>query len=167
MMITALTLLLLSAEPLPPATEPPLVVVSTAPPGLEKVAGEVGRALGVRLEAPVGEVGGHLKSRGEGCARDLRCLLLAPTLAEAPRVLHLRSRALPGGRLAVDLRLVDVPGRRVLGRSAATVEPGELTAWAERASTRLLTRADPYARTPPPSPFAVKPPRTQIGRAHV
>jgi hypothetical protein len=158
MMLTAITLFLLSAEPATAAPPgPSLVVVSTSESGLEKVASDVGRTLGTRLEAPAVELGGYLKSRGEGCQDDLRCLLAAPGLANASRLLHLRLRPLSPGRLAVDLRLVELRTRKVLGRSASVVEQGELAAWVERASRQLLTQADPYANKPPPSPFALKP----------
>lgn len=159
MMLTAITLLLLSAEPAAPTvTGPALVVVSTSAPGLEKVAADAGRTLGTRLEAPTVELGGYLKSRGEGCQEDPRCLLAAPGLEGVSRLLHLSLRPLAPGRLAVDLRLIEPRGRKVLGRSASVVEQGELAAWMERASRQLLTRADPNARKPPPSPFARKPP---------
>jgi hypothetical protein len=167
MMITVLTLLLLSADPGPsPQPGPSLAVVSTSTPGLEKVAGEVGRTLGTRLEASYVDLGSHLKSRSAGCQEDLRCLVSAPGLSTSTSLLHLRLRPLSGGRLAADLRLIDVRARKVLGRSASVVEPGELAGWTERASSQLLTRADPYAHKPPPSPFAVKPtPETAPAKA--
>jgi hypothetical protein len=165
MMLTALTLLLLSAEPgpaappAPPSSESSLVVVSTAAaPALEKVATEAGRKLGLELETSFVDLGGYLKSRSEGCEKDPRCLLAAPGLSGASRLLHLRLSPLSSGRISVELRLVDLRTRKVLGRSASVVEPGELATWGQRASSRLLTRADPYALEPPPSPFAVQPP---------
>jgi len=161
MMLTALTLFLLSAEPsaqpAPSVAAPSLAVVSTSAPGLEKVAGEAGRTLGTRLEATYVDLGSFLKSRGPTCQEDSRCLLAAPGLSGASRVLHLRLRSLAPGRLAVDLRLMDPRAKKMLGRSASVVEQGELAAWTERASGQLLARADPYANNPPPSPFAVKP----------
>jgi hypothetical protein len=153
MMLTTLTLLLLSAEP-----GPSLVVVATAEPGLEKVAAEAGRKLGSRLEAPHVELGGYLKSRSSECQKDLRCLVAAPGLSEALRMLHLRLRPLSSGRIAADLRLVDLQAQAAVGRSASVVEPGELAAWAERAAARLLSLADPYTQHPPTSPFAVQAP---------
>jgi len=57
----------------------------------------------------------------------------------------------------VDLRLVDVRSRKVLGRRAAVVETAELGAWSEAASTRLLTRADSNADKSLSSPFAIQP----------
>ncbi|WP_375773576.1 hypothetical protein NR798_22820 [Archangium gephyra] len=160
MMLTALTLLLLSADPAPPgpsASGPSLAVVSTSAPGLEKAALDAGRTLGSRLEAPHVDVGGYLKSRGEGCQNDARCLLAAPGLSGATRLLHLRLRPMSPGRLAVDLRLIDLKSRKVIGRSASVVETGGLSAWAEQTSSRLISRADPYAKDPPRSPFAVQP----------
>jgi hypothetical protein len=158
MMLTALTLLLLSADPAQAVpSAPSLVVVSTSTPGLEKVAGDAGRTLGTRLEAPYVDLGGFLKSRGAGCQNDLRCLVTAPGLSGASRLLHLRLRTLSPGRLAADLSLIEVRTRKSLGRSASVVEQGELAAWVERVSSQLLTRVDPFARNPPPSPFAVKP----------
>ncbi len=157
MMLTTLTLLLLSADPGPAQSASSLAVVSTSSPGLEKVAGEAGRTLGTRLEAPYVDLGGFLKSRGAGCQNDLRCLVTAPGLSGASRLLHLRLRPLSAGRLAADLRLIEVRTRKSLGRSASVVEQGELAAWLERASGQLLTRVDPFAQHPPPSPFAVKP----------
>jgi hypothetical protein len=162
MMISLLTLLLLSADPgsEPPssAAEPLLVVAVTSAPGLEKTATEAGRTLGLQLSAPHVEWSGYLKARGKGCAEDVRCLLAAPGVAGASRLVHLRLRPLPSGRFAVDVRLVDVRTRKVLGRSASVREPGELSSWVEATATRLLTQAAPYAKTPPPSPFAAPPP---------
>lgn len=170
MLISALTLLLLSAEPGPAApsavspsaaspSESSLVVVSTAAgPGLEKVVPEAGRTLGQKLETPYVDLGGYLKSRSEGCEKDPRCLLAAPGLSGATRLLHLRLRPLSTGRLSAELRLVELRTRKVIGRSSAVVEPGELATWGPEAASRLLSRADPYSRKPPPSPFAVKPP---------
>jgi hypothetical protein len=158
MMLTALTLFLLSAEPTAqPAAAPSLAVVSTSAPGLEKVAGEAGRTLGTRLEAAYVDLGSFLKSRGPACQEDPRCLLAAPGLSSVSRLLHLRLRPLAPGRLAVDLRLMDLRAKKTLGRSASVVDQGELAAWMERASGQLLARADPYATNPPPSPFSVKP----------
>jgi len=158
MMLTALTLFLLSAEPsAQPVATPSLAVVSTSAPGLEKVAGEAGRTLGTRLEATYVDLGSFLKSRGPTCQEDSRCLLAAPGLSGASRVLHLRLRSLAPGRLAVDLRLMDPRAKKMLGRSASVVDQGELARWMERASGQLLAQADPYANNPPPSPFAVKP----------
>jgi hypothetical protein len=161
MMLTALTLFLLSAEPTaqpaPSAAAPSLAVVSTSAPGLEKVAGEAGRTLGTRLEATYVDLGSFLKSRGPACQEDPRCLLAAPGLSDVSRLLHLRLRPLAPGRLAVDLRLMDLRAKKTLGRSASVVDQGELATWMERASGQLLARADPYATNPPPSPFAVKP----------
>ena len=161
MMLTALTLFLLSAEPsaqpAPSVAAASLAVVSTSAPGLEKVAGEAGRTLGTRLEATYVDLGSFLKSRGPTCQEDSRCLLAAPGLSGASRVLHLRLRSLAPGRLAVDLRLMDLRAWKLLGRSASVVDQGELARWMERASGQLLAQADPYANNPPPSPFAVKP----------
>ena len=161
MMLTALTLFLLSAEPtaqpVPSATAPSLAVISTSAPGLEKAAGEAGRTLGTRLEAAYVDLGSFLKSRGPACQEDPRCLLAAPGLSGVSRVLHLRLRPLAPGRLAVDLRLMDLRAWKLLGRSASVVDQGELAAWMERASGQLLARADSYATNPPPSPFSVKP----------
>jgi hypothetical protein len=161
MMLTALTLLLLSADPAPAspsvAPAPSLAVVSTGAPGLEKVALEAGRTLGTRLEAPHVDLGSYLKSRGEGCQNDPRCLLAAPGLANAGRLLHLSLRPVSPGRLAVDLRLIELRTKKVLGRSASVVESSGLPAWVEQSATRLISRADPYAKDPPSSPFAVKP----------
>ncbi|AKJ03546.1 hypothetical protein ATI61_119201 [Archangium gephyra] len=157
MMLTALTLLLLSADPAPSASASSLAVVSTADPGLEKVALEAGRTLGSRLEASHVDLGGYLKSRGEGCQEDPRCLLAAPGLSEATFLLHLSLRPVSAGRLAVDLRLIELESRKVIGRSASVVETGGLSAWAEASATRLISRADPYAKDRPQSPFAVKP----------
>jgi hypothetical protein len=161
MMLTALTLLLLSADPAPPgpsaAPASSLAVVSTAAPGLEKAALEAGRTLGTRLEAPYVDLGGYLKSRGEACQKDPRCLLAAPGLSSAARLLHLSLRPVSPGRLAVDLRLIELRTQKVIGRSASVVEAGGLSAWAEQSSTRLISQADPYAKNPPRSPFAVKP----------
>ncbi|MFY0567288.1 hypothetical protein ACN28E_26150 [Archangium lansingense] len=96
MLLTALTLLLLSADPVSAspsaATASSLAVVSTAAPGLEKVALEAGRTLGTRLEAPYVDLGSYLKSRGEGCQKDPRCLLAAPGLSASTRLLHLSLR---------------------------------------------------------------------------
>lgn len=165
MLISALTLLLLSAEPgpaAPSAPVPSLAVVSTsAAPGLEKVATEAGRKLGLELETPYVELGGYLKSRGEGCEKDPRCLLAAPGLSGASRMLHLRLRPLASGRFSAEVRLVELRTRKVLGRSSAVVESGELATWAQQASSRLLSQADPLAHKPLPSPFAVKPPAGQ------
>jgi len=162
MMISLLVFSLLAAEPAPspraaPAPLGVLAVGVTSPPELDKVASEVGRTLGLHLTAPTVEWTGYLKSRAEGCARELRCLLGAPGLQSATRLLHLRLRPLGGGRLAVDLRLVDVRSRKVLGRRAAVVETAELGAWSEAASTRLLTRADSNADKSLSSPFAIQP----------
>jgi hypothetical protein len=168
MMLTTLTLLLLSAEPGPAQPAPSassLAVVSTSAPGLEKVASDAGRTLGTRLEAPYVDLGGFLKSRGAGCQNDLRCLVTAPGLSGASRLLHLRLRPLSPGRLAADLRLIEVWSRKSLGRSASVVEQGELAAWLERASSQLLTRVDPFAQNPPPSPFAVKPAAEEVPAA--
>jgi hypothetical protein len=163
MMLTTLTLLLLSADPAQPApSAPSLAVVSTSTPGLEKVAGEAGRTLGTRLEATYVDLGGFLKSRGAGCQNDLRCLVTAPGLSGASRLLHLRLRPLSPGRLAADLRLIEVRTRKSLGRSASVVEQGELAAWLERASSQIFTQVDPFARHPPPSPFAVKPAAEEV-----
>ena len=162
MMLTALTLLLLSADPAPPSPVSSLSVVSTAAPGLEKTALEAGRTLGSRLEASFVDLGGYLKSRGQGCQEDPRCLLAAPGLSEATHLLHLSLRPMSAGRLAVDLRLIELDSRKVIGRSASVVEPGGLSAWVEASATRLISRADPYAKDRPRSPFAVKPaPETQ------
>lgn len=169
MLISALTLLLLSAEPgpaAPPAASSPsvsslTVVSTTAAPSLEKVATEAGRKLGLELETPFVDLGGYLKSRGEGCEKDPRCLLAAPALSGASRLLHLRLRPLASGRFSAEVRLVEPRTRKVLGRSSAVVEPGELGTWAQQASSRLLSQADPLAHKPPPSPFAVKPPAGQ------
>ncbi|WP_257450334.1 hypothetical protein [Archangium lipolyticum] len=163
MMLTALTLLLLSAEPgpsqpAPSSADSSLAVVSTSAPGLEKLASDAGRTLGTRLEAPFVDLGGYLKSRGEGCQADVRCLVAAPGLSGTSRLLHLRLRPLSTGRVAADLRLIEVRTWKVIGRSASVVETGALASWAESSSTRMLTRADPYARHPPPSPFSLKPP---------
>ncbi|HYO67869.1 MAG TPA: hypothetical protein VEU33_17480 [Archangium sp.] len=160
MMLTALTLLLLSADPASPAPSAPassLTVVSTADPTLEKAALEAGRTLGSRLEAPFVDLGGYLKSRGKGCQEDSRCLLAAPGLSGATRLLHLNLRPVSAGRLAVDLRLIELKSRKVVGRSASVVEPGGLSAWVEASATRLISRTDPYAKDRPQSPFAVKP----------
>lgn len=168
MWMTLLTLGLLAAEPSaaakdsppPPAVAAvPLRVGVTSAPELEKVASEAGRALGQALAAPGADWTAYLKSRAEGCARELRCLLAAPALEDTARLVHLRLRPLGGGRLAVDLRLLDVRGREVLGRRAAVLEPGELAAWSEATATRLITRADPGARRRPASPFALQPGR--------
>ena len=165
MMLTALTLLLLSADPAPASPSAPaasLAVVSTSAPGLEKVALEAGRTLGSRLEALHVDLGGYLKSRGEGCQKDPRCLLAAPGLSGSTRLLHLNLRPMAPGRLAVDLRLIELDSRKVIGRSASVVETGGLSAWVEASATRLISRADPYAKDRPRSPFAVKPaPETQ------
>lgn len=159
MMLTALTLLLLSADPAPasPSAPPSLAVVSTGAPGLEKTALEAGRTLGARLEAPHVDLGSYLKSRGEGCQNDPRCLLAAPGLANAGRLLHLSLRPMAPGRLAVDLRLIELRTKKVMGRSASVVEASGLPAWVEQSATRLISRADPYAKDPPRSPFAVTP----------
>ena len=159
MMLTALTLLLLSADPAPasPSASPSLAVVSTGAPGLEKAALEAGRTLGARLEAPHVDLGSYLKSRGEGCQNDPRCLLAAPGLANAGRLLHLSLRPMAPGRLAVDLRLIELRSKKVIGRSASVVEASGLPAWVEQSATRLISRADPYAKDPPRSPFAVAP----------
>lgn len=157
MMLTALTLLLLSADPAPSAPVSSLTVVSTAAPGLEKVALEAGRTLGSRLEASHVDLGGYLKSRGEGCQNDPRCLLAAPGLSEATRLLHLNLRQMSPGRLAVDLRLIELKSRKVIGRSASVVDASGLSAWVEQSATRLISRADPYAKDRPRSPFAVQP----------
>jgi hypothetical protein len=148
MVLTALTLLLLSAEP-----DPSFAVVSTAAPGLERTADQAGAALAVRLEAQHVELGGHLKTMGPQCPADLRCLTTAPGLESTTRLLHLRVRPLSAGRLAAELRLIDRARLVVVDRSAAIVEPAELATWAEQAATRLFTRVSPLARQPPPSAF--------------
>ncbi len=150
-MLTALILVLVSAQP-----DTSVVVVTTAPPGLERVAATARTALASRLGLTEVDVEGHLRTQGAGCAEDARCLLATPALAGATRVLHLRLRPLPGGRLAADLRLLEREGGRVLGRHAAVVEPGGLATWAEAAAGRLFTQANPYAKQPPASPFAVQ-----------
>jgi hypothetical protein len=168
MLMTLLTLGLLAAEPSAPAESPPapsatppaaLMVGVTFAPELEKVADEAGRSLASYLAAPPMNWRGYLKSRAEGCARELRCLLAAPALTGTPRLVHLRLRPLGGGRLAVDLRLLDVRGRKVLGRRAAVVEAAELGAWSEAAATRLIARADPSAGRRSASPYTLQPPR--------
>ena len=170
MIFSLLTLVLLSADPgsasSPSAEAPLLVVAVTSAPGLEKTASEAGRALGLQLSAPHVEWSGYLKTRGKGCAEDTRCLLAAPGVAGASRLVHLRLRPLPAGRLAVDVRLVDVRGREVLGRSASVREPGELSSWVDATATRLLTQASPDAKKPPPSPYALPPapPRPSGGK---
>jgi hypothetical protein len=108
------------------------------------------------MEMQYVELGSHLKTMGPGCPADLRCLLSAPALAEVQRMLHLRVSPLSGGRLSAELRLIDRARAAITDRSAAIVEPGELAAWAEKAATRLVTRASAPVRTLPPSPFATR-----------
>jgi len=151
MVLTALALLLLSAEP-----DPSFAVVATTPPGLERVASSAASTLAERLEVEYVELGGYLKTVGPGCSADLRCLAEAPILVNARRVLHLRVSPLSGGRLSAELRLIDRTRMAVTDRSAAIVEPGELAAWAEKAATRLFTRTTSSARTLPPSPFPAR-----------
>jgi hypothetical protein len=151
MVLTALALLLLSAEP-----DPSFAVVATATPGLERVASSAGSTLAERLELAYVELGGYLKTVGPGCSADLRCLSAAPTLLDAKRALHLRVSPLSGGRLSAELRLIDRVRMAVTDRSAAIVEPGELATWAEKAATRLFTRTSASARTLPPSPFPAR-----------
>jgi hypothetical protein len=148
MVLTAFALLLLSAEP-----DPSLAVVATATPGLERVAHSAGLTFAERMEMQYVELGSHLKTVGPGCSADVRCLLAAPALAEVLRVLHLRVSPLSGGRLSAELRLIDRARLAIAERSAAIVEPGELATWAEKAATRLFTRANAPARSLPPSPF--------------
>jgi hypothetical protein len=151
MVLTAFALLLLSAEP-----DASFAVVATATPGLERASSSAGSTLAERLELTYVELGGYLKTVGPGCSADLRCLSEAPALSEARRVLHLRVSPLSGGRLSAELRLVDRARVAVVDRSAAIVEAGELATWAEKAATRLFTRATAPARTLPPSPFAAR-----------
>jgi hypothetical protein len=151
MVLTALALLLLSAEP-----DPSFAVVATATPGLERIASSAGSTLAERLELTYVELGGYLKTVGPGCSADLRCLSEAPTLLDARRVLHLRVSPLSGGRLSAELRLIDRARMAVTDRSAAIVEPGEVAAWAEKAATRLFTRTSASARTLPPSLFPAR-----------
>lgn len=151
MVLTALALLLLSAEP-----DPSFSVVTTATPGLERVASSAGSSLAERLELTYVELGGYLKTVSPGCSADLRCLFEAPTLVEVRRVLHLRVSPLSGGKLSAELRLLDRARMTATDRSAAIVEPGELATWAEKAATRLFTRTSASARTLPPSPFPAR-----------
>ncbi|WP_224243251.1 hypothetical protein [Hyalangium gracile] len=153
MVLTAFVLLLLSAEP-----NPTFAVVTTASPELARVADTAGTTLAERLELTHVELGGHLKTMGAGCVAELRCLASAPGLAEVARMLHLSVRRLSGGRLAVELRYIDRARLVLLDRSAAIVEPGELSTWAEQAATRIFTRLNAPARTLPPSPFSARPP---------
>jgi hypothetical protein len=160
MVLTAFALLLLSAEP-----TPSFAVVTTATPGLERVANTAGAMLAERLEADHVELGGYLKTMGPGCQGDLRCLTAAPGLAETTRLLHLRVRPASAGRLVADLRLIDRARRVVVvDRSAAIVEPKELAAWAEQAATRIFTRTSPLAqpspsRLPEQAPAPASPPQ--------
>src|SRR6218665_523731 len=124
MMISLLVFSLLAAEPAPspraaPAPLGVLAVGVTSPPELDKVASEVGRPLGRHRTAPTVEWTGYLKSRAEGCARELRCLLGAPGLQSATRLLHLRLRPLGGGRLPPAVRLLPLRGPPVSRRGAA------------------------------------------------
>jgi hypothetical protein len=153
MVLEALVLLLLSAEP-----TPSLAVVSTAAPGLERAAGTAGTALATRLELQYVELGGHLKTMGPGCATELRCLTSAPGLATTARLLHLRVRPSSGGRLAAELRLIDRARLVQVDRSAAILEPAELAAWAEQAAQRIFTRLSAQSRALPPSPYVASPP---------
>jgi hypothetical protein len=154
MMLTALTLLLLSA-----GAEPSLMVVSTAPPALERVAVTAGEGLATHFGVPRVELAGYLRSSGPGCAEDVRCLLAAPGLT-APRLLHLRLRTMGDGRLSAEVRLLVLGTRTVVERHAAVVELAELSSWAEATATRLLARSHPLAKKPPPSPVAVQPPKS-------
>lgn len=151
MVLTAFALLLLAADP-----DPSFSVVTTATSGLERVASSAGSALAERLELGYVELGGYLRTVGPGCSADLRCISEAPGLSGAKRILHLRVRPLSGGRLSAELRLVDRARMAAVDRSAAIVEPGELAAWAEKAATRLFTRASAPARTLPPSPYPAR-----------
>ncbi|MBM7116616.1 hypothetical protein [Archangium primigenium] len=159
-MLTWLMLSLFAVTPPPPPPETPgpspvpLVVGVTASPEAQRTAQEVARTLGVELAAPALDWTAWLKSRPAGCAREPRCLLTAPGLPGASRLLHLHLRVLAPGRLAVDLRLVDVRGRKVLARRAAVVESAELGAWSEASALRLLSRTGPGAGWRAPSPYA-------------
>jgi hypothetical protein len=99
------------------------------------------------------ELGGYLKTMGSRCDLDTRCLLSAPGLSTATRLLLLRVRPVSGGRLSAELRFIDRARMLLVDRSAAIVEPGELATWAEQAATRIFTRANAPTRTLPPSPF--------------
>jgi hypothetical protein len=151
MVLTALALLLLSAEP-----DPSFAMVATATPGLERAASSAGSTLAERLELAYVELGGYLKTVGPGCSADLRCLSEAPPLVEVRRVLHLRVSPLSGGKLSAELRLIDRTRMAVTDRSAAIVEPGELATWAVKAATRLFTRSSASARPLPPSSFPAR-----------
>ncbi|WP_434390950.1 hypothetical protein [Melittangium boletus] len=164
-MLTWLTLSLFAVTPPPSVPETPgpspvsvvvplVVGVTAASPEARRTAQEVARTLGLELAAPALDWTAWLKSRPAGCAREPRCLLAAPGLPGASRLLHLHLRVLAPGRLAVDVRLVDVRGRKVLARRAAVVEAAELGAWSEASALRLLSRAEPGAGRRGPSPYA-------------
>ncbi len=151
MVLTAFALLLFAAEP-----DSSFAVVATATPALERAASSAGSTLAERLELAYVELGGYLKTAGPRCSADLRCISDAPGLSATRRILHLRVSPLSGGRLSAELRLVERARVAVVDRSAAIVDPGELAAWAEKAATRLLTRATAPARTLPPSPYPAR-----------
>ena len=152
MVLTALAVLLLAAEP-----DSSFAVVATASPELERTASAAGSTLAERLGTRYVELSGHLKSLGPHCPTDLGCLTSAPALSPSTRLLHLRVSPSTGGRLAAELRLIDRSRLALVDRSAAILEPRELASWAEQAATRLFTRASATTRPLPPSPFQARP----------
>jgi hypothetical protein len=151
MVLTALAVVLLAAEP-----DPSFAVVATASPELERAASAAGSTLAERLGTRYVELSGHLKTLGPHCPTDLGCLTSAPALAPSTRLLHLRVSPSTGGRIAAELRLIDRSRLALVDRSAAILEPRELASWAEQAATRLFTRTSVATRPLPPSPFPAR-----------
>jgi hypothetical protein len=156
MLVPALGLLL--------AASPHLAVVVVDDAGQPKVAGAAVSALESALDAESVRLGAYLKSQGPACRDDVRCLSAAPELGEVPRFLALGLRELPGGQLAANLRLVDRRLGASVGRSAAVVDKGGLSAWATQSAARLI-KASATSSTPrslfPPGPARLVPPAAQ------
>jgi len=130
--------MLVSAMALWLAATPHLAVVVVDDAGQPKVADGAVKALGVALDAQAVTLGAYLKAQGPACREDVRCLSAAPELGDVPRFFALGLRELPGGPLAVDVRLVDRGLGRVLARSSAAVEKAEVSGWVQAAATRMI-----------------------------
>src|SRR2546430_186333 len=123
-----------------------VAVISTSDSAQAKLAAQVAVALEPR--AALADVSRHLAAAGKACRFDAKCACSADSTVGAAWVLDLRYRALPSGRAAVDLRLLDRNSCGLLVGVEATVERGEAAKWAVAPARRLIANASPGAAAP-------------------